>query len=83
MKTDISNTEWLKIKNRGIRKYIMFQWIIPVALPLSIVLPILRAIVNRDFSQFISTCIINFCVLCTVSILFGIRKWRKYIKMFS
>lgn len=83
MKTDITVVEWQKIKNQGILKYITFQWIIPIALPLSFFLPLLRAILQMDFKPFLNTFIINFCIFCLVSVLFGIRKWRKYTKLFD
>lgn len=85
MKIDITKEQWIKIRAQGKYKYILFHWIITVALPLSIVLPVLRALINRNFVfiQFVTNVIINVAVFSVISIIFGMRRWKKYSKMLN
>lgn len=85
MKTDITQEQWTKIKEQGKFKYLLFHWIITVSIPLGIFIPILRVLINGNFTyrQFISNIIVSITLFCAVSIVFGLRKWKKYSKMFN
>ncbi len=85
MKSDITQEQWTKIKVQGKFKYLLFHWILIVSIPLGIFFPILRVLINGDFTykQFITNIIFNIMLFCTVSIVFGLRKWKKYSKMFN
>jgi hypothetical protein len=85
MKIDMSKEQWVNIKKQGSYKYILFHWIISVALPLSFVFPALRALIYRNFifSQFLINIFTNIIVLNSISIILGLKKWKKYSKLFS
>ena len=84
MKVDITKEQWIKIRGQGKYRYILFHWIITVALPLGVVLPVLRVLFNKDFilSQFINNVIVNIVIFSAVSIVFGTRKWKKCSNMY-
>ncbi|EMS70445.1 hypothetical protein CTER_3736 [Ruminiclostridium cellobioparum subsp. termitidis CT1112] len=85
MQIDITKEQWIKIREQGKFKYILFHWIITVALPLGVVLPVFRIFFNSDytFSRFITNVMINIVMFSFVSIIFGNWKWKKYSKMLN
>ena len=85
MKTDITQEQWIKIKEQGKFKYLLFHWILTIAIPLGIFFPILRVLIDGNFSymQFIINIIVNVMLFCAISIISGLRKWKNYRKMFN
>lgn len=85
MRIDITKEQWLRIRGQGKFKYILFHWIITIALPLGVILPAFRILFNRDYtlSDFITNVIINIVLFSSISIILGNRKWKKYSKMFN
>ncbi|MDP4181329.1 MAG: hypothetical protein Q8942_09580 [Bacillota bacterium] len=85
---DISKEEWLRIKGQGKVKYILFHWILVVALPMSIILPIIMALKNGfgvsyfTSFKFFTNIFMYFTLFTVLSIVFGILKWKKYDKFY-
>lgn len=86
---DISKEQWLKLQQNVICIYLVFHWVIPCAVPIAIVLPIIRGIaMGYSAKYFISIGFIKNIVLFLVlysiiSLNFGIRKWNKCIRIYS
>ena len=82
---DIQKEQWERIKVQGKLKYIIFHWIISVAIPISIILPMIRSILSGELNivSLLVRIIYNFCLFGIASVVFGLLKWGKYCKTFN
>ena len=81
--------EWSKIKAQGKSMYILTHWFLAAALPLAIILPLIRGIIREKSVGFIISLdfiksILLYMILCTIiSVIFGLIRWNQNEKTFK
>ena len=80
---NINLEQWSKIRAQGKGKYIFFQWVLCAAIPVAIIMPIIRGLIVGEglqyffSSEFIGN-ILVFLILCIViALIAGNVKWKK------
>lgn len=84
-----SEEEWSKIREQGKAVYILTHWVLASAIPLAVVLPLIRGIIREKSVGFIVSLdfirgILLYMILCTIiSVIFGLIRWNQNEKTFK